>query len=50
MVYYSLFIKVEEVPVNVMNDNPAEVHIHLQHVTDMSDGNRNLYSACTLCM
>jgi hypothetical protein len=29
-----------------MNDNPVEVHSHLPQVTDMLDGNRNLYSAC----
>ena len=48
--YSALFVKFEEAPVNVMNDNPVEVYIHLPQVTDMSDGNRNLYSACALCM
>jgi hypothetical protein len=49
-VYSSVFIKVEEIPVNVTSDNPVEVHIHLPQVTNMSDGNRNICSACALCM
>lgn len=46
----SLFINIWIIPVNVMNGSPVEVHVHLQQVTDLSDGNRNLYSACALCV
>lgn len=40
-VYSSVFIKVEDIPVNAMSDILVEVYIHLPQVTKMSDGNRN---------